>query len=156
MLPIVRIHDLDSGESRLVDSIESCRGQHEQSIYQECLKRDDVITMGTTVAQPLRTIPNDMELIEYSRKRIEDLENQTQLIREMMGWCYRGEIISKCEDLECQIILVADGLGRSSLMRVEGNYPVDFITKECTEYDSEAEGEAEFECLFARINGEDI
>lgn len=49
-----KIHDLTAGTVRQVNSETDCRGDHELSAYRECVSRGEVITMGTTIVEPIR------------------------------------------------------------------------------------------------------
>lgn len=49
----VKIHDLDSGEERIVMHRDECKYDVERSAYDECVSRHQVICMGMTIAEPV-------------------------------------------------------------------------------------------------------
>lgn len=49
----VKVHDLNSGDYRIVNHADECTSDVEKSIYNECVSRGEVITMGTFVAEPI-------------------------------------------------------------------------------------------------------
>ena len=58
------------------------------------------------------------------------LDRQAQALREELGYCRPGEVIWQSRlDFDDLLVVVADGCGRASVLRVRGNYPVDYILK---------------------------
>lgn len=49
-----------------------------------------------------------------------------------------GEVIWKADCADEEVLVIADGLGGATLMRVEGNYPVDFMNKGEMHFEKEA------------------
>lgn len=49
----VKVHNLDSGDSRIVNHADECASDIEKSIYNECVSRGEVITMGVLIAEPI-------------------------------------------------------------------------------------------------------
>jgi len=50
----VRLSDSHTGKARIVRSEDECQDDTELSAYQECIKLNGVITMGSTIAEPVR------------------------------------------------------------------------------------------------------
>jgi hypothetical protein len=48
-----KMHDLDTGEIRDVDSESQCRNSHELSAYRACVEQASVICMGKLVVEPI-------------------------------------------------------------------------------------------------------
>ena len=49
----IRLHNLDDYSSRDIYSIEDCQNEHEKIICQTAFEMQDVITMGTSIAEPI-------------------------------------------------------------------------------------------------------
>lgn len=49
----VKLHDLETGESRIVNCEDECVGDHELSAYRSCIETYEVISMGKTIAEPV-------------------------------------------------------------------------------------------------------
>ena len=49
----VKLHDLDTGESRTVNSEADCSNEHEVSIYRSCVESFECISMGKLIAEPI-------------------------------------------------------------------------------------------------------
>ena len=67
------------------------------------------------------------------RKRMEHLkglEAAVKVVREELGFNNRpGEVISQWDTSDGLIVVVSDGYGKAVVSEVEGNYPVDYMTK---------------------------
>lgn len=50
----VRLHDIESGVKRDVSHESQCVNDLELSAYRECVSSGEVITMGKTIAEPLK------------------------------------------------------------------------------------------------------
>lgn len=49
-----RIHNISTGAAYEVASVHECRDETDKSAYRECAKSNDVITMGTVIAEPIK------------------------------------------------------------------------------------------------------
>lgn len=49
----VKLHDLDTGESRTVNSEAECVSEHEANIYRSCVESSECISMGKLIAEPI-------------------------------------------------------------------------------------------------------
>jgi hypothetical protein len=49
----VVMHNLDDGTKRTVNHIDECKDHVERSAYESCVSMHEVITMGTTIAEPI-------------------------------------------------------------------------------------------------------
>ena len=49
----VKFHDLETGETKTVNSEKECSNSHELSIYRSCVESHEVISMGKTIAEPI-------------------------------------------------------------------------------------------------------
>jgi hypothetical protein len=66
------------------------------------------------------------------------LDQQAQALRKEMGHSQPGEVIWQTRlDFDELLVVAADGYGRASLLRVSGNYPVEYTLKDRREFDSE-------------------
>jgi hypothetical protein len=50
----VKLHDLDTGEDRTVNSEDDCKNDHELSIYRTCVETHECIGMGKIIAEPIK------------------------------------------------------------------------------------------------------
>jgi hypothetical protein len=66
------------------------------------------------------------------------LDQQAESIREELGYSQPGQVIWMARlDFDESLAVVADGYGRASVLRVSGNYPVEYVLKDRHDYDSE-------------------
>ena len=66
------------------------------------------------------------------------LDQQARTLREELGYSWPGEVIFQARlDFDELLAVVADGYGRASLLRVSGNYPVEYLLKDRKDFDSE-------------------
>jgi hypothetical protein len=49
----VKLHDLETGESKTLNSETECSNSHELNIYRSCVESQEVISMGKTIAEPI-------------------------------------------------------------------------------------------------------
>lgn len=52
---MIRIHDKTTGESRIVGLASECRDEIEIEAFEQAVETGEVITMGSTIAEPLRS-----------------------------------------------------------------------------------------------------
>jgi len=73
--------------------------------------------------------------------RIEELrllDHQAKTLREELGYSQPGEVIWQARlDFDELLVVVADGYGRASVLRVSGNYPGEYILKDRKDFDNE-------------------
>ena len=73
--------------------------------------------------------------------RIEELrllDHHAKTLREELGYSQPGEVIWQARlDFNELLVVVADGYGRASALRVSGNYPVEYLLKERKDFDNE-------------------
>ena len=73
--------------------------------------------------------------------RIEELrllDQQAKTLREELGYSHPGEVIWQARlDLDELLAVVADGYGKASVLRVSGNYPVEYLVKDRKDFDNE-------------------
>ena len=73
--------------------------------------------------------------------RIEELrllDHQAKTLREELGYSQPGEVIWQARlDLDDLLVVVADGYGKASVLRVSGNYPVEYLLKDRKDFDNE-------------------
>lgn len=66
------------------------------------------------------------------------LDQQVKTLRQKLGCSQPGEVIWQTRlDFEELLVVVADGYGRASVLRVSGNYPMEYILKDRKDFDSE-------------------
>src|SRR5258707_7880037 len=85
---------------------------------------------------------NKIPLNEIDRKSVARLQEQLDELRKRLGVSDGGKILHRFDGSHCdeEIILVeADGFGGAALRVVEGNYPMDFYTREEKAFTTEAE-----------------
>jgi hypothetical protein len=72
------------------------------------------------------------------KQELQMLDSQAKTLREEMGYSQPGEVIWQARlGFDELLVVVADGLGRASVLRVSGNYPVEYILKDRKDFDSE-------------------
>jgi hypothetical protein len=72
------------------------------------------------------------------------LDQQCKTLREELGYSQPGEVIWQARlDFDELLVVVADGYGRASVLRVSGNYPVEYLLKDRRDFDSEDAASAE-------------
>lgn len=71
-------------------------------------------------------------------QRLKAIEKEAEELRSKLGISKTGEIIWQADIFDGLLLVEAIGDGGAILMYVEGNYPMDYITKERKIYDSEA------------------
>lgn len=49
----VKMHNLETGEWRIVNHRDDCSDSVEKSAYDECVSRGETIMMGITIAEPI-------------------------------------------------------------------------------------------------------
>lgn len=73
--------------------------------------------------------------------RIEELrllDHQAKSLREELGYSQSGEVIWQARlDFDDLLVVVADGYGKASVLRVSGNYPVEYHLKDRKDFDNE-------------------
>jgi transposase len=73
--------------------------------------------------------------------RIEELrllDHQAKTLREELGYSQPGEVVWQARlDFNELLVVVADGYSRASVLRVSGNYPVEYLLKERKDFDNE-------------------
>lgn len=85
---------------------------------------------------------NKIPLNKTDHSSIARLQEQLDGLRQRLGISDRGQILHRFDASYCdeEIILVeADGFGGAVLRVVEGNYPMDFFTREERAFATEAE-----------------
>ena len=85
---------------------------------------------------------NKTPLNKKDRESVAQLQGQLDDLRKRFGVSDRGQILQRFDASYCdeEIILVeADGYGGAIMRVVEGNYPVDFYTREEQAFPTEAE-----------------
>ena len=66
------------------------------------------------------------------------LDDQAKTIREELGWSQPGEVIWQAHlDFDELLVVVADGYGKASVLRVSGNYPVEYLLKDRKDFENE-------------------
>jgi len=66
------------------------------------------------------------------------LDQQAKTLREELGYSQPGEVIWQARlDFDELLAVVADGYGRASVLRVSGNYPVEYFLKDRKDFDNE-------------------
>jgi len=66
------------------------------------------------------------------------LDHQAKTLREDLGYSQPGEVIWQARlDFDGLLVVVADGYGRASVLRVSGNYPVEYFLKDRKDFDNE-------------------
>jgi len=72
------------------------------------------------------------------KEELQMLDNQAKTLREELGCSQPGEVIWQARlDFDELLVVVADGFGRASALRVSGNYPVEYFLKDRKDFDSE-------------------
>jgi hypothetical protein len=73
--------------------------------------------------------------------RIEELrllDDEAKTVREELGYSQPGEVIWQARlDFDELLAVVADGYGKASVLRVSGNYPVEYLLKDRKDFDNE-------------------
>jgi hypothetical protein len=75
----------------------------------------------------MKTMKTNSQLEELRR-----LEKKSQQLGKSLGVSNRGEVIFQAPNSmwsDNDIVVEADGLGGAKLLVVEGNYPIDYVTK---------------------------
>jgi hypothetical protein len=65
-------------------------------------------------------------------EELRKLEKKSQQLRKSLGVSNRGEVIFHAPNSmwsDNDIVVEADGVGGAKLLVVEGNYPIDYVTK---------------------------
>ncbi len=87
-----------------------------------------------------------------AKHRIILLQTEIDDLRNRLGVEQRGSVIFQADASyadEERIIVEADGLGVAVLKVVEGNYPLDFLTREESKYSTEASAVEAAEALLS-------
>ena len=89
-----------------------------------------------------------------SISELRELDARADKIRESLGISKRGEVIFQADLYEIdddKVIVEADGYGGATLSVIEGNYPIDYQTKESKLFERPSGGtdEAEQEACIA-------
>jgi len=72
------------------------------------------------------------------KEELQMLDHQAKTVREELGYSQPGEVIWQARlDFDDMLVVVADGDGRVSVLRVSGNYPVEYFLKDREDFDSE-------------------
>jgi hypothetical protein len=93
---------------------------------------------------------NSKPLNQTDRQLISRLQNQLDEVRQRLNVSapgivlYRADVSYGDDEVTC---VEADGLGGAVLRVVEGNYPVDYFTREEKEFSTEAEAVRAAEAL---------
>jgi hypothetical protein len=66
------------------------------------------------------------------------LSGAASLIRRRLGISDPGEVLYRFVGSSSETLVVANGLGGAKWLRIEGNYPVDFLTLQEEEFESES------------------
>jgi hypothetical protein len=91
---------------------------------------------------------NKNPLNKTERDSIARLQAQLDSLRKRLGISERGQVLYRFDASYCDeeiILVVADGLGGAVLRVVEGNYPMDFLTREEQVFQTEDEAVASAE-----------
>jgi len=79
-------------------------------------------------------VPAPTDCIEELRL----LDDEAKTVREELGYSQPGEVIWQARlDLDELLAVVADGYGKASVLRVSGNYPVEYLLKDRKDFDNE-------------------
>jgi hypothetical protein len=79
-------------------------------------------------------VPAPIDRIEELRL----LDNQAKTLREELCYSQPGEVIWQARlDFDELLAVVADGYGKASVLRVSGNYPVEYLLKDRKDFDNE-------------------
>ncbi len=78
-----------------------------------------------------------MQVQESVLDELRSLQTRAAAIRKEHGISEPEEIIWQADDCDSLIQVVADGLGAARVQEVEGNFPVDYITKRSEDCASE-------------------
>lgn len=70
-------------------------------------------------------------------RRLKAIEKEAEELREKLGISKAGEVIWQSGVFDGLLLVEATGDGSAVLMYVEGNYPMDYISKEQKKYTSE-------------------
>jgi hypothetical protein len=69
---------------------------------------------------------------------LRSLDSQARTLRKVLGYSQPDEVIWRAEsDIDELLIVVADGYGGASLLRVSDNYPVDYLEKDRKDFSTE-------------------
>jgi hypothetical protein len=72
------------------------------------------------------------------KEELQMLDHQAKTLREELGYSQPGEVIWQARlDFDELLVVVADGYGRASVLRVSGNYPLEYFLKDRKDFDSE-------------------
>ena len=72
------------------------------------------------------------------------LDQQAKTLRVELGYSGPGEVICMARlDFDEALVVVADGYGKASVLRVSGNYPVEYLLKDRKDFDNEGDACAE-------------
>ena len=71
------------------------------------------------------------------RERLRKLYEECKELREVLEIGYPGEDLFHSGMNDGALAVIADGLGGATIMIVEGNYPVDFVTKRQRSFETE-------------------
>jgi len=61
--------------------------------------------------------------------QLKSLEHAVKKLRNELGYSEPGEVLWKAENWDTIVIVEADGYGGATVMEVDGNWPIDFLTK---------------------------
>ena len=79
-------------------------------------------------------VPAPIDRIEELRL----LDDEAKTVREELGYSHPGEVIWQARlDFDELLAVVADGYGKASVLRVSGNYPVEYLLKDRKDFDNE-------------------
>jgi hypothetical protein len=90
-----------------------------------------------------RGVTSDMKM-KAKLAELRRLDKRTDALRKELGISRPGEItfVASCNEIGDDIVLVeADGFGGATTSVVEGNYPVDYLTKFQRSFPTEREAE---------------
>jgi hypothetical protein len=72
------------------------------------------------------------------KEELQMLDHQAKTVREELGYSQPGEVIWQARlDFDDLLVVVADGYGKASVLRVSGNYPVEYLLKDRKDFDNE-------------------
>jgi hypothetical protein len=85
-----------------------------------------------------------MKKIKAKLVELKNLQERAEALRQQLGFSSPGEVtfLAACDGCDGDNVIVeADGLGGATVSVVEGNYPVDYLTKLEKSFPSEREAE---------------
>ncbi len=95
-------------------------------------------------------------LRQTDRQLVASLQSQLDELRQRLKISERGKILFRA-DLsygEDEVVLIeADGFGGGVLRIVEGNYPIDYLTREERAFSTEAEAASAADALWSEAQG---